>query len=638
MKTKKLNLFCAVSFLLLSLMSMSNIEAANIPNGATITAPPQTDEAMLFQAPAPGGTFVIQSGTTFVGALTNAGAGIGTLVLNSGSQLNGAVGTGVSPILQMTLNGSATINGAISAQTFNLGQNTLNQIGALNLPSGIVFNTKVVSNALFGNINAIGADSIAGASVMVNVDASGVIALTPGAPLFVVSAQGTTTGLPVNVTSNNVLYSFIGNNLNGNITIIPTLNPAIPLPKGVGSVFTELLDVAAKHPGSDIATVMAAVSVLPTAEAIAAALAQFNPIVDGSLPQVSFDTTRQFHALWTKHMGYGRCVYATECCDPCSNNLCCDPRQCCDDGSNDPCCDPQQQGCCCTTEFNCPCVPNRFEIWGDGFGYYGHQDARHGFHSYNSQIYGGMLGFQAPVNQVTSVGLGAGYANSHVHRNHLHGSNSSMQTFDGTLYVSYDPTRWFVDAAFSFDWNQYKDSRHIEFPGIDRTAKSHYDGQQYSTFVTTGYRYYTRSCAIITPLAGIQYSYLYVNKHHEHGAGDLNLHVDAQKFNFLESTLGFYLSYVKQICNGAFVPEVHALWLHDFFGNSMDLDTTFSGVAEETGSFSTRGPSLDKNRGDVGASLSFISCSRWAVQLVYNYEFSKSYSSHEGLIKLTKRF
>lgn len=372
MRNTRLNLLCVVSLLSLAIMTIPDAEAVtNIPNGATVTAPPQGNDVMNFLAPAPGGTFVIQSGTTFVGALTNAAAGIGTLVLNSGSQLNGAVATGVSPLLQVTLNGDATINGAISAQTFNLGQNTLTAIGALNLPSGLVINTRVVTDALFGHIADTGADSIAGPSVTVNVDASGVIALT-GAPLFVVSAQGTTSGLPVNVTSNNVLYSFIGQNLNGNITIIPTLNPAVLPPGGgggVGSVFTALLTVAANNPGSDIATVVAALSALTSAQAIQDALLQFNPIVDTALTRMSFESAKQFQQLWALHMTNGRCVYAERCCET-------------------DCCAPP----CRNADCGCCSVCNRWEVWTDGFGLWGHQDKHDDINGYHAHLYGGMVG------------------------------------------------------------------------------------------------------------------------------------------------------------------------------------------------------------------------------------------------------
>jgi outer membrane autotransporter protein len=285
---------------------------------------------------------------------------------------------------------------------------------------------------------------------------------------------------------------------------------------------------------------------------------------------------------------------------------------------------------------NCDNVENRYEVWGDAFGYFGHQNRRGDFTSYDSTIYGGMLGFQAPVNQVTSVGIGAGYAKSWIDRgNH---NDSTINTYDGTLFVSYDPTHWYVDTALSFDWQHYRDKRHIDFPGIDRTAKASYNGQEYSAVVATGYRFYTKHCVVITPLASLQYSYLHVNKYHEHGAGDIDLHVKAQKYNFLESSLGLKLSGIVQTERFAIVPEVHGLWLHDFFSDRMNLDTTFSGVAEEAGSFRTKGPGFDKNTGDVGAGITFINCNRLAIELVYNYQFSKHYHANEGLVKITKRF
>jgi outer membrane autotransporter protein len=106
----------------------------------------------------------------------------------------------------------------------------------------------------------------------------------------------------------------------------------------------------------------------------------------------------------------------------------------------------------------------------------------------------------------------------------------------------------------------------------------------------------------------------------------------------LESSLGLKLTQIFQTRHGAFVPEVHGLWLHDFFGDHMKLQTTFSGVAAETGPFWTGGPSLDRNLGDVGVGISFISCVRLAIQLDYNYQFGKSYHAQHGLIKITQRF
>jgi len=634
-----LRLFSAVSILAITMMITQDAEAVtNITNGAIVTAPPQGNDVMNFLAPAPGGTFIIEPGTTFVGALTNAAAGVGTLVLNDGSQLNGAVATGVSPLLQVTLAGNAMINGAISTQTFNLGQNTLTSVGALNLPSGLVINTRVVSNALFGNISDTGADSIAGPSVTVNVDASGVIALTPGAPLFVVSAQGTTSGLPVNVTSNSVLYSFIGENLDGNIAITPTLHPAITPPGGIGSVITSLLAVAANNPGSDIAAVVAALAALPSAAAINNALLQFNPIVDGALTRMSFESAKQFQQLWALHMTNGRCVYAQECDTDCyilgKNGEYLDR-----DGM--PVSQAKQAECerkrnaGCDSSIDCDSVSNRWEVWADGFGLWGHQDRHHDSNSYNANLYGGMAAIQGPIIRELSAGIGGGYAHTHVDR--THDNDSTIQMYDGTAYLSFNPTHWYLDAAFSFDFNRYKDKRHIKFPGVNRTARADYVGRQYTALLAGGYRFY-KWCAIFTPLASLQYSHLDINKYHEHGAKDLDLHVKQQHYNFLESSLGFKAARPIQTRNGAIVPEVHGLWLHDFYTDSMHLRTTFSGVAKESGSFKTNGHGLDRNGGDVGIGITFISCVRLAIEAVYNYEFSKRWHAHEGLIKISQQF
>ena len=394
-----------------------------------------------------------------------------------------------------------------------------------------------------------------------------------------------------------------------------------PAPGPLG-IFECLFPIAGANPGSDLATIIAALSALSPAGVLDAG-AQMDPNVNGSVPLVSFNASKQFTNLWSKHMGYGRCVYATECEDECCvREVKRRPRQteCCETG--------------CSTELNCENVCNSFEVWGDAFGYFGEQNERDGFKGYDARIFGGMVGFQAPLSQMTSVGLGGGYADSQIQER----DHGSIQTYDLTAYFSYDPTNFYVDAAVSFDFNRYKGSRKIDFPGIDRKADSHYNGQEYSGLVAAGYRFYTSWCGVITPIASLLYSYLHVNSYHEHGAGDLDLHVKKQSYNFLESSLGLKLSQIIQTDSGAIVPEVHGIWLHDFRGDPMDLTSTFSGLSATCGSFKTNGPSQDRNYGDVGAGITFITCSNLAFELVYNYEFGKTYHSQEGLLKITQRF
>ena len=535
----------------------------------------------------------------------------GTLILNDGSQITGYVGQitpTLLPIKQITLTGDSTVGGPVCPQNIDLDSHTLS-VDSYTSPddgSGVI-NTKVDENRVIGNMEATSPTTINDMTVNVTEAIQ-----ETGAPQNVITAPSGTSGSIITTTSNNPLYSYTGNNTDGNVILYPNLHldPTSSLAKNPAKVFEVLFSTSGANQTSDLATITNTLTLLD-AEERNDALIQMNPIVDGAIPKVSFDAMKQFHNLWTKHMGNSRCIYPTECCDPCDE------------------------------EVSCKCNENNIKVWGDAFGYFGHQDARDNFHGFDTNIYGGMVALQGEVNNVTTVGVGAGYADSKIDRND-HDNNSSMQTYDATLFLSYEPACWYVDAALSFDWNQYKDSRHIKFSNetttINRTAKSDYNGQQYSGFVTTGYRYDTQAYGIITPLASLQYSYLNVEKHSEEGAGDLSLNINNQDYNFLESSIGLKLANPFQTNIGVFIPEVHAIWLHDFFKNDMNLKSSLSGLSEKGGLFSTKGPSQDKNKGDVGISVSFISCKKLSVQLAYNYEFSKTYNSHQGLIKIAKSF
>ena len=625
MLKQNVNLLSAACFLSLTVMTIPNAQADPIP--PAVSAPPTPDQAMFFVGPAPGTSFTIVTPTTFNGAFTNAGANIGTLVLQQGTTVNGAVGiSDVVPIAAVTLTGNATINGATSASTFNLGQNTLTNVGALNLPSGLVLNTKVVSNALFGNIaagaHAVGID---GPSVIVNVDASAVVALTPGAPLFIIStSSGTTTGLPVNVTSNSVLYTFTGLNLNGNIEIFPTFIPPAnvvtnPVAGAVGSVLPELITIAAANPGSDLATVVNALLALPTAAALTDALLQMSP--SSALVGVnreSFYVARQFQRVWWEHLQRNRefcrfnslddcCNFPAQECDPCGRVI-----------------DPCLNAC------------DNMTIWADGFGIYGHQDPKDHLNGYRAHTWGGMLAVETTLVGYLRAGIGAGYAFTDLDESKFK-NNTDINTYQGTLYLTYDTNTWFLDGGFSFGWNRYDGNRHIDFTGVDRTAHAEYDGQEYTGFAAGGYHFYW-NCFEITPLASLLYSHLDIEDYTEHGADSIDLHIKEQHYNYLESSLGAKVAYIYKTDCGIFIPEVHSFWIHDFEDEKTNVNATFVGLGSAAGSFKNVGPGIDENMWDIGGGVAFLANDTFTIQVVYDYERSKSYFEHQGMLEMSFDF
>ena len=266
------------------------------------------------------GTLILDPGVLFTGAVTNLSANTGTISLNSASTLTGGAGTAVSPVKQINvIGGNATLNGAIAATNFTLATNTLSTGGgALTLPAEpVIINTTVLSDTLFGNVNA-GAnnDQINAAGVTINVDASQ--ALLSGAPLFIVRAGMGTSNVPITVNSGGVRYSFIGQNLNGNITITPTaINPG---GTPAGTTVNALAGIAAANPGSDLAYVQMQLNALPTVSALANALLQISPgpgLV--GVNRSSFNTAKQFQKVWLEHLQRNHEYCFFEGLDDCCN-------------------------------------------------------------------------------------------------------------------------------------------------------------------------------------------------------------------------------------------------------------------------------------------------------------------------------
>ncbi len=278
--------------------------------------------------------------------------------------------------------------------------------------------------------------------------------------------------------------------------------------------------------------------------------------------------------------------------------------------------------------------------WLKGFGYFGNQQTQGAYYGYDSRILGTMIAFDAPLAGDLRAGVGVGYARSRIDGKTFD-TGTDIDTYQGTAYIGYEPGPWFVYGGASFGWNEYSGTRHISFPGVDRTADAQYSGQSYTGFVTTGYHFSTQGFTI-TPLASLQYTHLHLGGYTETGAGDINLIVESQNYDFLESGLGVKLARAFGFRGGAAVPEVHFKWLHELDNPALKNTASFT-VAGGSPSITTPGLKTADDTFNVGGGFTFLSCAcsarTWALEGVYDYEWrSDSYHAHQGLIKFSSRF
>jgi len=240
-------------------------------------------------------------------------------------------------------------------------------------------------------------------------------------------------------------------------------------------------------------------------------------------------------------------------------------------------------------------------IWAKPYGSYLAQGRLQGIQGYNAWNAGTVVGVDRMMTDDLTVGVSGGYAYGRVF-SEANGASSDITSAQGTLYAGYqDPNyNYFIDAAASLAWNWYDGRRDITVGSIDRTADANYDGQQYGTYVEGGYMFDLGNNLQLKPEASLQWTHLELAGYTETNADALDLNVDRQGYDQLESGLGYSLSQPERFNWGVCTSEFHAKWLHDFVSDQMSVTSTFTGGG---GSFTSKGAKLPRDGADLGGKL-----------------------------------
>lgn len=128
------------------------------------------------------------------------------------------------------------------------------------------------------------------------------------------------------------------------------------------------------------------------------------------------------------------------------------------------------------------------------------------------------------------------------------------------------------------------------------------------------------SRAVLTPAATLFYTKSRVGGFTETGAGSLNLNVDAQSANSLQSGIGLRLSLPFQTKKVTVLPQIHAFYQHEFANGSRGLDARLA-QAGSTFGFQTDSPRQDFLA--LGAGLALNSSENVSFQANYNVELGR---------------
>ena len=262
-------------------------------------------------------------------------------------------------------------------------------------------------------------------------------------------------------------------------------------------------------------------------------------------------------------------------------------------------------------------------VWAKAFGSRSDQDFADGYAGYSADTRGAAFGADTLLESQWVVGGAVSYADTDLDlENFRAGDGSEIKTYQVTGYGTRDFGNWYFESMLAYARHDYDSVRNT---GIAGAATADFDGDHIAARVAIGLPIAIGDAVTVTPIAGIEASYLKLDSYSEQGGGALSMRVDGQSSNRLRSAFGAKLATAMELRNGAkMMPSVHAIWRHDFKNDGVDTTATFTGGGA---TFTTPGQKIESNTYNLGGAVTYQKNETFSFSVQVDGEWASGYSA-----------
>jgi len=274
-------------------------------------------------------------------------------------------------------------------------------------------------------------------------------------------------------------------------------------------------------------------------------------------------------------------------------------------------------------------------FWMQGFGFKGDQSKRDGIDGYTANTGGFVLGGDTLVgNGDFRIGGAVGYAATGIDGD---GATSAIRTdidsYQGSLYGSYNAGAWYVDAALGYGRHQYDTKRYVALAGASVTGS--HDANQYLVKIGAGYPMQMGKVTI-TPMATMTYVKLEQDGYTENDRSNSGaaLTLASTQTDSFRSGLGAKISVPLSEGSMKTAVEARAIWNHEFADTNQDIAARFAGGT----SFTTAGLNQASDSANLGLGLNLSTANRQNLSVNYDAEVKSDYVGHTASVKFRYDF
>jgi len=182
------------------------------------------------------------------------------------------------------------------------------------------------------------------------------------------------------------------------------------------------------------------------------------------------------------------------------------------------------------------------------------------------------------------------------------GSRTRVDSYSPGLFATFFQGGFYTNALMAYGYNDYSNNRNIVFGGMNRTATSSPNGNQYVGNLDFGYDFKPDTHWALGPTLGMTYTHLDIDSFSESGAGPADLTVDGQHADSFRSRLGAHASYQVRTGSVVFQPNFILAWQHEYLDDASDITSQFNAPGMTPFSILTSAPSRDSALVGIGVT------------------------------------
>lgn len=261
--------------------------------------------------------------------------------------------------------------------------------------------------------------------------------------------------------------------------------------------------------------------------------------------------------------------------------------------------------------------PDRFAVWGSGFGSRMSGDGLDGTSGTDSSTGGFLIGADGMVSERWRVGLSAGHSDSSFNTDESTGDSSNYHI---GAYAGTEIGRLSFRSGLSYIWYDVDSSRSVA--ALGETLEGAYDATGFNAFGELGYRMDLGEAAF-EPFAALAYNHLKTNSFTETG-GLSALTVDGSTMDTAYTTLGMRASHDFDLGGVIAVARGMVGWRYAFG----DVTPTSTARFVTGDAFTVSSTPLDRNAALVEVGLDLRLDDNATVGIGYSGQFGKSASEN----------